>query len=554
MGLFEQFPYSNFHELNLDWLLNMMKKLSAEMDTFVNVNTIKYADPLQWDISRQYEPNTLVQTVDGYTYLSKKAVPVGISVDNPEFWLKVADFSAAADTIRENIAAANEGNGKTASASRALGDLVWLAGNLYKIIAPMIAGDSYVSGSNCEKVTVEELLHALEQAVQEEATAREQAVQMLQEDISDLITEFVDVKKFGAVGNAKYYNIADKKFYQNAEYSIEPTSDVDAVNAAIQYALDHNITTVFFPAGYYYLPHWNYNLDINKLRFVGVGESVLCSAGLSGNNAFITLSSPLRLDNYNTAKTPLQNISLWGAYNDGETTSGVIGLRFSAPTDIVACHCSFSNVVIKDFNIGLYGGQLYKTIWYNLSVVACGVGIYLENISAIPVYFIGGFVECCAIGLYDEGVDWAQCVFYGFAFEYNRRQLISGSGRNIFNNCRFESDPRTTPVKYWVFDCSGDTFETCDILLIPNYADNVRNWIHNPERFVKPTVDASIFINKSGNTTLENCKFGLDRSISVAGGFYIISGSGIGVVNCVATYKPSNFINESTYRTIEQRF
>lgn len=32
MGLFEHFPYANFHELNLDWLLQKMKELSARMD------------------------------------------------------------------------------------------------------------------------------------------------------------------------------------------------------------------------------------------------------------------------------------------------------------------------------------------------------------------------------------------------------------------------------------------------------------------------------------------------------------------------------------------
>lgn len=32
MGVFEHFPYTNFHELNLDWLLRAMKELSARMD------------------------------------------------------------------------------------------------------------------------------------------------------------------------------------------------------------------------------------------------------------------------------------------------------------------------------------------------------------------------------------------------------------------------------------------------------------------------------------------------------------------------------------------
>lgn len=34
MGLFEHFPYTNFHELNLDWLLNKVKDLANRMDNF----------------------------------------------------------------------------------------------------------------------------------------------------------------------------------------------------------------------------------------------------------------------------------------------------------------------------------------------------------------------------------------------------------------------------------------------------------------------------------------------------------------------------------------
>lgn len=33
MGLFEQFPYSNFHELNLDWILAKIKELDEKVDS-----------------------------------------------------------------------------------------------------------------------------------------------------------------------------------------------------------------------------------------------------------------------------------------------------------------------------------------------------------------------------------------------------------------------------------------------------------------------------------------------------------------------------------------
>lgn len=36
MGLYDQFPYTNFHELNLDWIINEMKKLSEDFDSLPN--------------------------------------------------------------------------------------------------------------------------------------------------------------------------------------------------------------------------------------------------------------------------------------------------------------------------------------------------------------------------------------------------------------------------------------------------------------------------------------------------------------------------------------
>jgi hypothetical protein len=34
MGVFEQFPYSNFHDLNLDWILKAMKEAVSSVDAF----------------------------------------------------------------------------------------------------------------------------------------------------------------------------------------------------------------------------------------------------------------------------------------------------------------------------------------------------------------------------------------------------------------------------------------------------------------------------------------------------------------------------------------
>ena len=70
-------------------------------------------------------------------------------------------LSGLLDQLREQIASANEGVSKTATANRKVGDLVWLNGLLYKVTHNMIAGDQYVENSNCVKVTVEEQMKVI---------------------------------------------------------------------------------------------------------------------------------------------------------------------------------------------------------------------------------------------------------------------------------------------------------------------------------------------------------------------------------------------------------
>lgn len=92
MGFFNNFPYTNFHELNLDWLLNQMKELGTAFEDFVVSNKLKYADPITWDITKSYNPNTIV--VDGNTaYISLQRVPAGTQISDTGYWLAAFDAS-----------------------------------------------------------------------------------------------------------------------------------------------------------------------------------------------------------------------------------------------------------------------------------------------------------------------------------------------------------------------------------------------------------------------------------------------------------------------------
>lgn len=93
--MFPTYPYINVNDLNLDYLLRTIRVLEAEIKNFVNFNAIKYADPLAWNITTQYEGNTVViDPATGIAYLSTQAVPNGVAITNTDYWTAIFDMSA----------------------------------------------------------------------------------------------------------------------------------------------------------------------------------------------------------------------------------------------------------------------------------------------------------------------------------------------------------------------------------------------------------------------------------------------------------------------------
>lgn len=64
----------------------------------------KFADPIQWDDTRQYEHLTVVQ-YQGATYVSKRPVPIGIQITDTNYWLLWADFNAQIEQYRQEVRA-----------------------------------------------------------------------------------------------------------------------------------------------------------------------------------------------------------------------------------------------------------------------------------------------------------------------------------------------------------------------------------------------------------------------------------------------------------------
>lgn len=171
-----KWPYTDFHNLNLDWILETLKKQDAAIADFISLNSITYADPLQWDITRQYPKNQVVLDTNGDGYLSVQPVPVGVEIADTDYWTKIGNFSELWSTVKLAITAADEGLKTTASADRASGDLVWLNNTLYVCTAAITRGTEYGT-NNTAKTTIDARLANLAQAVK-----------TLQDNIADVNT------------------------------------------------------------------------------------------------------------------------------------------------------------------------------------------------------------------------------------------------------------------------------------------------------------------------------------------------------------------------------
>lgn len=227
--LFHKAPYTNFHDLNLDWIIEVLNEFNTKLTNFVSLATIKYADPIQWNITSQYEANTVVVDSKGNAYLSVRPVPSGVSLDRVEFWTKIGNFDELWADVKKAITPNDEGHSTTATAARAVNDLVWVDGALVRVTRAMLAGDAYIPGSNCVSSSTNEVLHylitafneglsaekqaredadsQLQTAIEAETTARKNAdnglqnsIDQLQKDVKNVL-DYANVKNYGAKGD-----------------------------------------------------------------------------------------------------------------------------------------------------------------------------------------------------------------------------------------------------------------------------------------------------------------------------------------------------------------
>lgn len=63
-----------------------------------------FADPIEWDKTKQYEPLTIV-TNNGNSYTSRQFVPAGIEIANDAFWALTGNYNAQIEQYRKEVIA-----------------------------------------------------------------------------------------------------------------------------------------------------------------------------------------------------------------------------------------------------------------------------------------------------------------------------------------------------------------------------------------------------------------------------------------------------------------
>lgn len=62
-----------------------------------------FAEPAQWDKTKQYEPLTIVMN-EGSSYTSRQFVPAGIELTNDAFWALTGNYNAQVEQYRQEVA------------------------------------------------------------------------------------------------------------------------------------------------------------------------------------------------------------------------------------------------------------------------------------------------------------------------------------------------------------------------------------------------------------------------------------------------------------------
>ena len=423
MGIFAKYPYTNFNDLNLDWIIQRLREVENELQQYLDNAVIKFADPIAWDITEQYTALTVVVDSDGTAYLSKQPVPAGIAITDTDYWLPIFNYDDNINELRSQIAY-NARESATTGQALTAGDLVFWQGVIYQVITDMAAGTAFIEGSNITPYTVDQKINDINADLQQEIADRTNAIDELRNEYA------------GALISAKSepINVLTLGFKNDGS---EDISDLFNTYTA-QYQL-------YFPVGVYRVdkPLQMYNSvygasspktagrgSVLKAYFDDVQETAIIKIIAVGNGEGIELA----------------NITL-----DCDSQDYVGGLDFSPNTNVSGRPpFKIHNVVVNNTGANVYAVKIAPSGWISRSVYVDGLATY-------------GGSEATTGGIYISQ-NAGDCMFTNLELMYARCGIRNYGSTNRFYNAQIYcgranvADPATYYAGAIAFDNYASIF------------------------------------------------------------------------------------------------
>ena len=103
MSYFE-FPHTRTYDGDLGYIIKKLDELNTRYNNFFDYNSIRFHDPVEWNIAETYPAFNIVYDVQGEClYISKTAVPSGIDISNENYWILVSPFKIDMEFSTESI-------------------------------------------------------------------------------------------------------------------------------------------------------------------------------------------------------------------------------------------------------------------------------------------------------------------------------------------------------------------------------------------------------------------------------------------------------------------
>lgn len=322
MAYFE-FPHTRTYEGDLGYIIKKLVELTEKYDVFFKNNTIKFANPINWDITSQYPAYTIVfDTNNNVSMISVQPVPAGIDITNTDYWELVGPLTVdgqarlSIETILKFITNTYEA-GTTATAVRDIGDYVIVGGDLYIVTAPINVGETYTSGYNMDHTTVENMIS----------------------DLVNVLSFYVTPEMFGAVGDGL-------------------TNDWEAIQKAVDYCQDLGGGTIMLSKGKTYMIEQAVCIAKDNITIIGYGATIK-RTGVPGYYGDIIDVMGLRngleyygvYGDYSTrtlytgVTTPSKNINIFGLNIVCDGTSGSMnGIGAINAYNVLVKDCIVDNV------------------------------------------------------------------------------------------------------------------------------------------------------------------------------------------------------------------